>query len=288
MIKRMRPLLGTFVEVGIGDAGSLDEQQLHSAINNAFAAVENIQNLLSFHNPHSDLSCLNQAQGQWVTLHPLSIRCLKLARALTRISGGKFNCTLGKAIVDKGALPVPDYLNTLTNWLAIGDWRNIEITQQSARLTQPLLITLDGIAKGFAVDQAITQLQSAGVASAWVNAGGDIRVYGSTIIPISIRDHQGRNHPMGGLQNAAIATSTSNYTAEHPGLLLDANAQEIPIATWSVIAKTAARADALTKVAANVPLHCRRDYIRRFSGNWIAIDNATITQTTFCPSVLPQ
>jgi len=272
MTKRMRPLLGTFVEIGIGDAGSLNEQQLHSAINNAFAALEQIQNLLSFHNPFSDLSRLNQAQRQWVALHPLSIRCLKLARALTRLSDGKFNCTLGKAIVDKGALPAPDYLNARTDWLTIGGWHNIEITQQRARLTQPLLITLDGIAKGFAVDLAISQLQAAGIASAWVNAGGDIRVYGSTIIPITIRDHQGQDHPMGGLQNAAIATSTSQYTAEHPGLLLDANAQETPIATWSVIAKTAARADGLTKVAANVPPHCRRDYIRRFSGSWIAID----------------
>ena len=272
MIKRMRPLLGTFVEVGIGDAGSLSEQQLHSAINNAFAAIEQIQNLLSFHKPHSDLSRLNQAQGQWVALHPLSIRCLKLARALTRISDGKFNCTLGKAIVDKGALPAPDYLKTRTDWLAIGNWHNIEITHQQARLTQPLLITLDGIAKGFAVDQAITQLQSARITSAWVNAGGDIRVYGATIIPISIRDHQGQDHAMGGLQNAAIATSTSQYSAEHPGLLLDANAQETPIATWTVIAKTAARADGLTKVAANVAHHCRRDYIRRFSGNWIALN----------------
>lgn len=272
MTKRMRPLLGTFVEIGIGDAGDLDEQQLHSAINNAFATIEQIQTLLSFHHPHSDLSRLNQAQGQWVTLHPLSMRCLKLARALTRISDGKFNCTLGKAIVDKGALPTPDYLNMRTDWLTIGDWHHIEITQQRARLTQPLLIILDGIAKGFAVDQAIAQLQSAAITSAWINAGGDIRVYGPAIIPISIRDHQGRDHAMGGLQNAAIATSTGRYTAEYPGLLLDANAQETPNATWTVIAKTAVRADGLTKVAANVPHHCRRDYIRRFSGNWIAID----------------
>lgn len=277
MIKRMRPLLGTFVEVGveevgIGAAGSLNEPQLHSAINNAFAAIEQIQNLLSFHNPHSDLSRLNQAPGQWIALHPLSIRCLKLARALTRISDGKFNCTLGKAIVDKGALPAPDYLKARTDWLAIGNWHNIEISQAHARLTQPVLITLDGIAKGFAVDLAIGQLQAAGIASAWVNAGGDIRVYGASIIPISIRDHHGQDHAMGGLQNAAIATSTSQYSTEHPGILLDAYAQDTPIATWSVIAKTAARADGLTKVAANVPHQCRQDYIRRFSGNWIAID----------------
>ncbi len=271
MTKRMRPLLGTFVEIGIGDNGALDQQQTHTAINDAFAAIEHIQNLLSFHNPQSDLSRLNQAQGQWVVLHPLSIRCLKLARALTRISDGRFNYTLGKAVVDRGALPAPNYLNTRTDWLAVGHWHNIEINQTRVRLTQPLLITLDGIAKGFAIDQAITQLQRAGIASAWVNAGGDLRVYGSSILPISIRDHRGQDHSMGGLHNAAIATSTSHFSAEHPGILLDANAQDTPIATWTVMAKTAARADGLTKVAANLPQHCRSDYIRRFSGNWISI-----------------
>lgn len=272
MLKRMRPLLGTFVEIQLCDTGTLSEAQCQHALSSAFTAIEHIHNLLSFHQHSSDLSRVNAAQDQWTQLHPLSIQCLKLARALTQISGGAFNCTLGKAIVDEGALPVPEFFNTRSDWLGIGRWDDIEIQQQQVRLRRPVLITLDGIAKGFAVDIAIKHLQQYGVTSAWVNAGGDIRVYGSAIIPISIKDHRGQLHRMGGLLNAALATSTSSASAQYPGHLLSKNADTLPPGTWSVVANSAWRADALTKVAANLPEHERRDYLRKLGGNWIALD----------------
>lgn len=271
MLKRMRPLLGTFVEIQLVDTGALSDKQCHDALSGAFSAIEQIHNLLSFHQHSSDLSRLNAAQNQWVQLHPRSIQCLKLARALTRISKGAFNCTLGKAIVDKGALPAPNYINTRSDWLSIGKWDDIEIQGQQARLRRPLLITLDGIAKGFAVDMAAKYLQHQGVASAWINAGGDIRVYGSAIMPISIKDHLGQLHTMGGLQNAALATSTTNASAQYPGLVLGKKAEPVAAGTWSVIANSAWRADALTKAAANFAEHQRADCVRKLGGNWIAL-----------------
>ena len=272
MLSRMRPLLGTFVEIHLAEAGPLTAIQSQAALTGAFEKIEQIQNLLSFHQSTSDLTRLNAAQDTWVQLHPLSIRCLKLARALTRISKGTFNCTLGKAIVDKGALPAPKYLTTRTDWLSIGRWDDIEIRQQQARVIRPLLITLDGIAKGFAVDVAINYLQQQGITSAWINAGGDIRIYGSAIIPISIRDHHGHVHTMGGLHNAALATSTSHASAEQPGLLLDGSANNNAPATWSVLANSAWLADALTKVTANVAQPERAASVRALGGNWIALN----------------
>lgn len=273
-MKRVRPLLGTFVEIAIADAGQLTEQQVQVAVTAAFDCVEKIQQQLSFHNPQSDLTRLNCSLMEWKNLQPFSIHCLKLARALTRISCGKFNCTLGKSVADKGALPTPASTHAP---LSIGSWQDIEIRGHQARLRCPLWITLDGIAKGFTVDAAIKTLQLHGIKSAWVNAGGDIRVYGSTIIPISIRDHNNQDHPMGGLQNAAIATSTSLFSAEHPGLLLDNKGEQIAAATWSVMALSAWRADALTKVAANVPEAERKAYVRRLGGNWIPVSAATFS-----------
>lgn len=281
MLKRMRPLLGTFVEIQLVDTGALAENQYQDVLSGAFSAIEQIHNLLSFHQHSSDLSRLNSAQNQWVPLHPLSIQCLKLARALTRISKGTFNCTLGKAIVDKGALPAPDYINTRSDWLSIGNWDDIEIQAQQARLRRPVLITLDGIAKGFAIDIAIRYLQHQGVASAWINAGGDIRVYGSAIMSISIKDHCGQLHSMGGLQNAALATSTTHASAQYPGLVLGNNAEPVAAGTWSVIANSAWRADALTKVAVNLAEHERGDCLRKLGGNWITLATDTPSSATF-------
>jgi len=50
---------------------------------------------------------------------------------------------------------------------------------QQVRLARRVRLDLGGIAKGFAVDQAIAQLRDAGVVSGSVNAGGDLRVLGN-------------------------------------------------------------------------------------------------------------
>ncbi len=273
VIKRMRPLLGTFVEIAVPDKGSLTEQQTQAAINAAFLCIEKIQQQLSFHDQGSNLSRLNANPLVWSDWPSTSVRCLKLARALTRISQGLFNCTLGKPIVAQGALPEPPIGTSVV--MDRGTWDDIEIRDNRVRLRRPVWICLDGIAKGFAVDEAIKVLQQHRVSSAWINAGGDIRIYGTAMLPVTVRDHTGMDHTMGGLHNAAIATSTSIYSPEAPGLLLSPAGIPLPAATWTVIAASAWRADALTKVAANLPPGIRHDYLQRLGGRWINLPEAT-------------
>lgn len=265
----MRPLLGCFVEIGLPYDAPV------CAFEAAFARMELIQNLLSFHDVNSDLSRLNSAQGKAVVCHPLSIQCLRLARAITRASEGAFNCALGAILVWTKVLPAHNYAflygESLVN---IGVWSDIELAQNSARLRRPVLIALDGIAKGFAIDSAINQLISVGVATGWINAGGDIRVFGDTVLPIVIRDHRGRDEYKGGLQNAAIATSTTQACTQFPGLLLDAAGNALAAGTASVIASKAWRADALTKVAAATCASLRAQKLASLGGRWVGLGAA--------------
>jgi thiamine biosynthesis lipoprotein len=46
------------------------------------------------------------------------------------------------------------------------------------RFACPVIVDLGGIAKGFAVDRAVEALRRCGVSSGFVNAGGDLRVFG--------------------------------------------------------------------------------------------------------------
>ncbi len=264
--KRMRPLLGCFVEIALPATTS------QAAFNIAFSQIELIQNLLSFHDPASDLSRLNSAQGRAVNCHALSIQCLRLAQAVTRVSNGNFNCTLGSKLIECGALPTHTFYRIYgDDLLDYGDWFDIELTRNSARLRRPVLVTLDGIAKGFAVDCAVAELKRAGIAEGWINAGGDIRVFGELVLPIVVRDHKGAEHNLGGLQNAAIATSTSTASREFPGLLLDAAGNQLIPLTSTVISRSAWRADALTKVAASIPVSQRAEYLAGLGGRWIPI-----------------
>lgn len=55
----------------------------------------------------------------------------------------------------------------------------ITISDNSIQLEEGMILTLDGIAKGYAVDTAIEELKSKGIESALVNAGGDIATLGN-------------------------------------------------------------------------------------------------------------
>lgn len=265
--KRMRPLLGCFVEIGLPQMPAT-----HTAFSAAFARIELIQQLLSFHDPASDLSRLNAAQGKAISCHPLSLKCLRLTKVVMRASSGRFNCTLGATLTQRKLLPAHNYEQIYgEQLLRCGDWRDLELTSQGARLARPVLVTLDGIAKGFAVDSAITELKRLGVNSGWINAGGDIRVFGDVVLPIAVRDHHDREHLLGGLHNAAIATSTSIATPDFPGVLLDGGGQSLLPMTSTVIAHRAWRADALTKVAAATSPLERKEYLATLGGRWIAL-----------------
>lgn len=244
-VRRMKPLLGTFVEVGTFDNES--DAQKFSAV---FEVIEQIHNLLSFHDPNSDLSKLNSSTGDFVELNRLSIRALKLAKAIAKRTDDKFNPTVGGELVSRRVLP--KHRDKDLAVVRIGRNSDLEIKGSSARLVRPVLITLDGIAKGLAVDLGIEKMKVLKFKSGWINAGGDLRVFGNYKLPIHRRVANGSFENLGELQDAALATSQVR-----PKPLKDFNswivAPEISMRETSVctvVAKKAWRADALTKVAA--------------------------------------
>ncbi|WP_088210942.1 FAD:protein FMN transferase [Shewanella sp. Shew256] len=258
MIRRAKPLLGTLVEIAAESAAehnahpSLDESALQAAITAAFSRVAHIGRLLSFHQQDSELNLLNRQPGQWIALSPDSLRVLKLAKWFGRASDNLFNCTVGGEMMSRGALPA--YLGMPL--LLQGDWRDIEIQADKARLARPLILTLDGIAKGYAVDMAVSELRRAGVCGGWVNAGGDLKVFGSASLNVLCRGPNGLSQKIN-VSNTAFASSRVSQQLSHdyPALLLPTgNLDEQQCVgdqerVVSVRAPFAWRADALTKVA---------------------------------------
>ncbi len=261
----MRPGLGTYVEVWArGPAAS-------AALDAAFASLAQAQACWSFHDAGSELSRLNAQPGHRVRLSPLTLRLLRAARALTRASGGAFDCTVGGILVEDGILP--DHGGRAA--LPRGGADDIEIGGAWARLRRPVRLTLDGIAKGFAVDVALRALRSHGAVAGWINAGGDLRVFGDVALPVQRRELDGRLTPLGALRNAALASSRS-ASGPHadresfPGHLIGQAGQMPAPGVWSVLARSAWRADALTKVAANFPAHERARRVRQLGGCLLA------------------
>jgi len=101
--RRARPLLGTFVDI---TAWGADETDLHRAIDRAFATIQRVDRLMSFHDSESDVSRINrEAFPKGVIVHPWTWRVLKCAQEFSRKSDGVFDITIGRQLVKWDYLP---------------------------------------------------------------------------------------------------------------------------------------------------------------------------------------
>ncbi|WP_035373526.1 FAD:protein FMN transferase [Pseudoduganella violaceinigra] len=260
-VRRMRPALGTFVEAGACGGAGL------AAIEAAFSVLAQAQELWSFQDPASELSRINASDGGWIAVHPDSARLLRLARGLMTASGGYFNFTIGGAQVLRGSLP--DHGGRPA--LACGTAQDVELRGNAVRLRRPVRLVFDGIAKGFAVDLACRAMRRAGAAAGWINAGGDLRVFGGLDLPLVLRGEDGAVRPCGTLRNAAFATSqvSADGGDTFPADIIAPAGSSPQAGVWSVLARSAWRADALTKVAATAPASVRAELLERLKGKLI-------------------
>ena len=232
MLRRCRPLLGTFVEITADDVRAIDA---------AFAAIERVHRLMSAHEPDSDVSRINRlAHLQSVQVHEWTARVLERALFWSKQSEGAFDILhAGKSAIEFSLLPrhsdqpAPEAAH----------WTWLEVQGSFVRLLKPGCIDLGGIAKGFAVERAIGELRLNGTDRALVNAGGDMAGIGDEWTAQIIDPNTREPVFKVSLGNRALATSA----------LIDGAFRHLPGADsrWisaSVRAASAMDADALTKV----------------------------------------
>jgi thiamine biosynthesis lipoprotein len=259
-VRRAKPALGTLVEVTVEAA---TRRRALDAIAAAFAVIQGVHRLMSFHDAGSDLSRVNRARvGEEVVLDPRTAEVLTSALELARGSLGAFDCTLAGELVGAGLLPGLAPSGPAGAPGAVG----LVLRGNRATKTAPCLFDLGGIAKGYAVDQAIAALLGEGVASALVNAGGDLRHAGPTPVLVHLRDPRRTSGLAGSvrIQDGALASSaTAGLALLGPpppvSALWDGRSRTpLPMGSGvSVVAPTCLVADALTKVvlATRDPFH---------------------------------
>jgi thiamine biosynthesis lipoprotein len=243
-------LLGTFVEiVAFGtDAGNLER-----AAESAFLAIAHVHRLMSFHDPESDVSRMNRdACNKAVRIHPWTWRVLKSAQEFARNSDGIFDVTIA------GRLVKWNYLPRCGAGCRRGSSRDIILEAiNQVRFRRPLLLDFGGIAKGFAVDRAVEVLKRKRVMAGIVNAGGDLRVFGSTSQFVHLRHPNQPNRAAGvmRLRERAIATSGIYFAGTQNrrrcvSPIIDARTGRAAcdFISVTVAAENCMTADALTKV----------------------------------------
>lgn len=241
MHRRCRPLLGTYVEI-VADA--------FEPISAGFAAISQVHRLMSAHEPESDLSRINRfAHSERVEVHAWTALVLEQALYWSKTSRGVFDVVrAGKSAVESGLLPrhADQPAPKASHWV----W--LEIQGTSVRLLKPGCIDLGGIAKGFAVDQAVAAMRRAGASRGLVNAGGDLFGFGPKPWSVAVADPLTRRMVVElAVRNEAVATSA----------IIAGSGAHLPRGgRWTSVtvrAPDACDADALTKIVWAAPSNLR-------------------------------
>jgi thiamine biosynthesis lipoprotein len=173
-----RQLMGTSVKITVIDK---NKDKAVDAINDAFAEIERIENVVSIYKEGTEVHSLNE-KGFLKDAGDELIYLLKKSIYFSKLSDGAFDITV-QPILDlykdsfenqkrpPTELEVEDALNLVGSNYVI-------IDRNDVRLRKNMKITLGGIAKGYIIDKAIEVLNEKGIEHALIDAGGDIRVIG--------------------------------------------------------------------------------------------------------------
>ncbi len=138
---------------------------------------------MSTYLPDSDVSRFNRTAADTpVPLHRDTLRVLQLAKALSQQTDGAFDITvrplsqLWRDAAKAGRRPTDEQLAGVRQ--QVGS-EKLQIQADSAtKSVNGLEVTLDAIAKGFAIHQAVLALQKFDLQGGLVDVGGDIECFG--------------------------------------------------------------------------------------------------------------
>jgi thiamine biosynthesis lipoprotein len=253
-VARAQVWLGTLVEVALPATDASD-----SCFTAAFAQIAHAHRTMSAHDASSDLARIaRDAHHATVPVDAGTYAVLRLAQQLFRESGGTFDVAIPPLPSPDEPLPASAAGCMHDSGAPCGGMDALHLEPGlGVRATAPLALDLGGIAKGYAVDRAVDAMRATGARAGLVNAGGDLRVFGTdNWMAVRVRHPEAPAHALQlfEVRNAAVATSADYFRDDARGLVDPRTRSLRPFSgSVTVVAPTCALADALTKIVALQP-----------------------------------
>ncbi len=176
--EQTRSLMDTFVTITVYS----DEETAQEAINAAFSRMEEIEKEASIFDEESEAYQLNR-DGYLESPSADLMELLAMSADYSRMTNGYFDITV-QPLLDlwAGGLWQESeevQKSKIEETMKLVGWEKIGIDDGIYFKTDGMKITLGGIAKGYAVDEALKVLEQMGIKHALVNAGGDMSALGS-------------------------------------------------------------------------------------------------------------
>lgn len=216
IVSKTLPLMNTLVTMKVCDPS---RQLAEEALEKAFQRLQDLIPVFNRFDPESPVSQLNQ-NAQLQDVPPQLFQVLQTSKYLYLQSKKSFDVSIlplleahQQSVLQTGK---PPEIQQIKKTLECVGFEKIKLEPRSICFTRPgMRITLDGIAKGYLVDQAATSLKRQGIHSALINAGGDIRAIGNKgAFPwtIGLEDPLGRKKQLLTFKLSDLAVATSgNY-----------------------------------------------------------------------------
>ena len=178
-VRRTQIIMGTLVEITISHS---DPDTIQAVTTQAFDEMKRIEQLMSTYIPDSEVSRINRAAGKSaVPVSPEVEEVIREGIYWSEQSNGSFDISVEPLVQlwdfdgEKEIIPGD---STIRKTASLVNYKNIEIKDHTVRLkNRGMAINVGGLAKGYAVDRAISILRSQ-VSNGIINAGGDLFAFG--------------------------------------------------------------------------------------------------------------
>jgi len=233
VVRQTRKLMGTIVNLTLIVSDRKTAASAQGAIHACLDRMAELEAVLSRFKADSQVSILNHSGGL-KDPHPALLELVRKSRWISELSSGLFDITIlpvlslyQKHHAQEGGLPTGAELEAARRKV---DYRRLAVCESELAFLEPGMgITLDGIAKGYIVDEGVSRLREHGFTDVLVEAGGDLLAAGR---PGSNRPWKiGIPSPRSGgddliaqldISNEAVATSgdymqpfTTDYSQHH-------------------------------------------------------------------------
>jgi thiamine biosynthesis lipoprotein len=280
--REYRYLMGTSVEI---EALGADADVRRAAVDEAFAAMAEVDRLMSNYREDSELSLINRtAAHQVVRVSDPMSAVLQAAEQVSVRSGGAFDVTVGPLVTLWGFHDKKPHLPTAAELTAIRpsiDYHNVvlDAQQHTVRFARAgVAIDLGGIAKGFAVELAAGVLRRHGL-TGFVDAGGNQYLLGTPPgkprWTVGVKNPDAKGRLLGVIDTPETSVSTSadnanffNIDGRSYGHILDPHTLQPSNAALSVtiLSRDGTLADAMSKAAFILGPKAGLDLIDSFAG----------------------
>jgi thiamine biosynthesis lipoprotein len=258
-IRETRTQMGTLITVTVVHR---DPARARQMLTHVFAEMERLENILSRHRAGTVISRLN-TEGIVRGAPAEAVHVIRRALAYSALTGGAFDITVTplldlyvSSFAQTSGPPRPSQVRAA---LSLVGYQDIVANSGHISFKKPgMSVTLDGIAKGYIVDEAVRVLKEDGAEQVLVDAGGDMASMGHRSWgerwAVAIQNPRARSEYLAVLHllGESVATSgdylqsfTSDKSMHH---ILDPRTGRSPEQTSAVtvVAPTAMEADALS------------------------------------------